>query len=1067
MMKTKLSGIMTLFLAFVVQFTFAQEKTITGTVSDVTGPLPGVSVLIEGTTTGTETDFDGNYTIQAKTGDVLRFSFVGMTTTVKTVGMNNVISLTMIEEENTLDEVVIVGYGTATKKSFTGTAQTVGAEVLEMKSVSNVAQALTGEVAGVTVINTSGQPGTVPAIRIRGFGSVNGNRSPLYVVDGVPFSGALNTINPADIESTTVLKDATATAIYGARGANGVILINTKRGKANTSSIEVDVKSGVNVSLLDRHSRITSPEEYMEISWNALYNKGKLTGASNPADYANANLFGADGITAKYNLWDANGADLIDPATGKFKPGVGRKYDPENWEDYGFQTAFRNEANLNMSGGSEKSRYFTSIGYLEDKGAIVNSDFKRISARVNLSQDVKSWLSTTFNMGYARTTTNNNGQSSDSGSIFWFTDNIPSIYPLYSRDADGNKIPEPIFGGNEYDYGIGRGFGALTNSIADAHYDRSESVRNAIDGKFALNIKFGEHLSFENSFGGQYYNNKYNNLNNPFFGSAAGQGGSIYKKDTEFTTYNLLNLLRYKNTWGSHSIEVLGAHEATNWLRKTSTASKSKMVHPNIDDLNNFVIVSSPPTSYTDEWSLESYFGQANYNFDHKYYFSGSVRRDGSSRFVNEKWGTFYSLGGSWILSEENFLSDSNAVNYLKLKGSYGTVGEQAGVGFYPGYNTFNVSNLNDQISISPRDIGNPDLTWETSKMMQFGIESTFFNNILDVNLDWYQKDTENLLFDRRVGPSIGYAIITVNDGELRNSGIEFDLAAHIINKQDYKFDVSANGSFLTNELTAMPIDPATGEQKVLDIYRGFGRAVGHSLFDFYTREWAGVDAADGSAMWYEYYFDENSNGQIDDGESISSLFEYRNDNPDNEISKTTTKKYADATQKYVDKSAIPTVSGAFRLSGKIKRFDISAQFIYSLGGYGFDGNYQDLMDNDKIGGNNWSTDIRKRWQNPGDITNVPRLSNGYDTNVASSSTRFLTSTDYLSFNNFRIGYTLSESDIPNFGISSVNFWFSGDNLFLFSERPGFNPTQRETGASERYVYSPLSNFSLGVRVKF
>ena len=1066
-MKTKLIQIMTLLLAFVVQFTFAQERTITGTVSDESGPLPGVSVLIEGTTTGTETDFDGNFAINANSSDNIVFSYVGMTSAVRTVGIDNVINVTLVDDNNVLDEVVIVGYGTATKKSFTGTAQTVNAEVLEMKSVSNVAQALTGEVAGVTVINTSGQPGTVPTIRIRGFGSVNGNRSPLYVVDGVPFSGSLNSINPADIESTTVLKDATATAIYGARGANGVILINTKRGKSNTSSIEVDVKSGLNVSMLDRHSRIKSPEEYMEISWDALYQKGKITGESDPAGYANENLFGADGITAKYNLWDADGANLIDPATGKFRPGVSRKYDPENWEDYGFQTAVRNEANLNISGGNEKTRYYTSIGFLEDKGAIINSDFKRISARTNLTHEVKPWLDGVFNMGYARTTTNNNGQSNDSGSIFWFTDNIPSIYPVFLRDADGNRVPEPIYGGNEYDYGVGRGFGALTNSIADAHYDRSESVRNSIDGKISFNIKFSKHLTFENSFGGQYYNNKYNSLNNPFFGSAAGQGGSIFKRDTEFTTYNLLNLLRYKNTWGNHSVEVLAAHEATNWLRETSTASKSKMVHPDIDDLNNFVIVSSPPTSYTDEWSLESYFGQVNYNFDYKYYFSGSVRTDGSSRFVNDKWGTFYSVGGSWILSEENFLSDSNTVNYLKLKGSYGTVGEQAGVGFYPGYNTFNVSNLNDEISISPRDIGNPDLTWETSNIMQFGIESTFFNNVLDLNVDWYQKDTENLLFDRRVGPSIGYALLTVNDGELRNSGVEFDLAAHIINKQDYKFDIAVNGAFLTNELTAMPIDPATGEQKLLDISGNFGRSVGHSLFDFYIREWAGVDAADGAAMWYQYYHDENGNGEVDGGEGINSLFEYRDENPDHAISKTTTKKYAEATEKYVDKSAIPVLSGAFRLSARLKHFDISTQFIYSYGGYGFDGNYQDLMDNDKIGGNNWSTDIRKRWQNPGDITNVPRLSNGYDTNIASGSTRFLTKTDYIAFNNFRIGYTLSESDIPKLGVSNVNFWISGDNLFLWSERPGFNPTQRETGASERYVYSPLTNFSLGVRVKF
>jgi TonB-linked SusC/RagA family outer membrane protein len=1075
-MKTKFKGLLTLLLAFVVQITFAQERTISGNVSDESGALPGVSVLIVGTTVGTETDFDGNYSLQAKTGDVLQYSFVGMTTMTETVGAQNTINVSMVAADNTLEEVVIVGYGTSTKKSFTGTAKTINAEELEMKSVSNVAQALAGEVSGVTVINTSGQPGTVPTIRIRGFGSVNGNRSPLYVVDGVPFSldgvddgsqNGLNTINPADIESTTILKDATATAIYGARGANGVVLINTKRGRANTSSITVDVKSGVNVSLLDRHSRITSPEEYIELSWEAMKNKGQITGEDDPIAYANANLFSGSGINPKYNMWNVtDGSDLIDPATGLVRSGVTRKYDPERWEDYGIQSSYRNEANLNMSGGSDKTRYFTSFGYLEDQGAIINSDFQRISARVNLSHEVKPWLSGTFNMGYANTETNNNGQSTDSGSIFWFSDNIPSIYPLYERDTNGDFIEDPIFGGNLYDYGIGRGFGALTNAIADAHYDKTQSKRNALDGKIALNIKFSDHLSFENSFGGQYFNDRYNNLNNPFYGSAAGQGGSIFKRDTEFFTYNLLNLLRYKNTWGNHSVEVLAAHEATNWQRKTLTASKSKMVDPNIDDLNNFVIVSSPPGSYTDEWSLESYFGQVSYDFSNKYFLTGSVRYDGSSRFVNDKWGTFGSVGASWVITEEDFLNSSNVFNYLKLKASYGTVGEQAGIGFYPGYNTFDVNNLNDQISISPRDIGNPDLTWETSKMFQTGVEFTLWN-IFDGSIDYYIKDTENLLFDRRVGPSVGYALQTVNDGQLRNSGLEFDLSARIINKQDYKLDFSVNGAFLNNELTAMPVDPATGEEKILDIQGTFGRSVGHSIFDFYIREWAGVDPADGSAMWFVNYHDANNNGSLDTGEGISSLTEYIVANPDNAISQTTTKTFSQATQKYVDKSAIPTLSGAFRLNAQVKKFDFSIQFIYSLGGYGFDGNYQDLMDNDQIGGANWSTDIRGRWQQPGDITNVPRLSSNYDTNIASTSTRFLTKTDYLSLNNFRIGYTLGEKDLPKAGIDNVSFWISGDNVFLLSERKGFNPTQRESGASERYAYAPLSNFSLGVRVKF
>lgn len=1054
-------------MALVVQLTFAQEKTITGVVSEESGPLPGVSVLVQGTKQGTQTDFDGKYTLKVSQGAILQFSYVGMESQTKTVGASNVINVQLTGSQ-LLEEVVIVGYGTSTKQSFTGTAKTVKSEDLQTKSVANVSQALAGEIAGVQVINTSGQPGTASTVRIRGFGSVNGNRDPLYVVDGVPFSGGLNSINPADIESTTVLKDATATAIYGARGANGVILLTTRSGKLNSSSIEVDIKTGVNQSLLPRYSTIKSPEEYISLSWEALLNRGRAEGNPNPVNYANTTLFSGSGINPNYNMWNVSSiADLIDPATGKVKSGVTRKYDPENWEDYGFQNSIRTEANVKMSGGSEKTKYFTSFGLLDDVGYIINSDFKRYSTRLNITHEVRDWLSGSANMGYSVSETNNNGQSSDSGSIFWFVDNIPSIFPLFLRDADGNFIEDPVFGGNQYDYGIGRAFGALTNSIADAHFDRSRSKRHELNGNFAFNVKFNDKLTFETRFGLQYYNNKYNSLNNPFYGSAAGQGGSIYKADTELFAHNLLNLLRYKNTFGNHSLEILAAHESNTWDRKFATASKSKMVHPDIDDLNNFVIVSSPPTSYTDQTRLESYFGQINYDLNHKYYITGSIRRDGSSRFIGDnQWGTFGSLGASWIISKESFMDNLNFIDFLKYKVSYGLVGEQAGVGFYPAYNTYNVSNLNDQIAISPNNIGNPELTWETSKMFQTGVEFGF-GTYLDVAVDYYIKNTDDLIFDRRVGPSVGYALQTVNDGQLRNSGLEFDISAHLINKVDYKLDFTVNGEFLTNELTRMPIDPATELPKLLDIQGLYGRSNGSSLFDFYTREWAGVDPADGRGMWNIYYFDANANGIVDAGEKITSLTEYMDANPDNAISKSVTKTYADATQKYVGKSAIPKVRGAFRLAAQVKNFDFSTQFIYSLGGYAYDGAYAGLMHNRTVGNNNFHTDIYDRWQKPGDITNVPRLSSNLDTNVNSSSTRFITKSDFLSLNSVKIGYTLPGKYIENSGIDNLNISLSGDNLFLLTERKGFNPSTNEVGASDTYRYSPLSTFTMSVRVKF
>ncbi|WP_167618902.1 SusC/RagA family TonB-linked outer membrane protein [Maribellus sediminis] len=1046
----------------------AQVKSISGTVTSSEDGLgvPGVSVVVKGTTIGTVTNIDGVYNLNVpEDGETLIFSFVGMKTMELPIE-GSVVNAVLDPDVIGVDEVVVVGYGTATRQSFVGSAKAIKSENIKSKSISNVSQSLSGEVAGVNVINTSGQPGSTATVRIRGFGSVNGNRDPLYVLDGVPYSGALNAINPNDIESTTILKDATATAIYGSRGANGVILITTKSGREGDAIIEADVKVGVNVSGLPRYNTIKSPEDYIGLSWEAMYNRGVIANASDPVAYANANLFSGSGIDPKYNMWKGSVSDLIDPETRQVRDGVTRKYDPENWEDYGFQNSNRTETNLTFRGGSEKTKYFTSFGYLKDVGYIINSDFQRYNATINLQSEIRPWLTSSAQMGYAITETNNNGQTSDSGSIFWFVDNLPSIFPLFLRDENGAYVEDPIFGGHQYDYGVGRSFGALTNSVADAHYDRSYTKRNQATGNFSLNIKFMEGLTLENTFGAQYYMSKYTSLNNPFYGSAAGQGGYVYKSNNEMFTYNLLNLLRFKKQFGDHSVEALAAHEANMWQIKNATAQKSKMVHPDIDDLNNFVIVAAPPTSYTRDVRLESYFGQVNYNYLNRYYLSATIRRDGSSRFIGDnKWDTFGSLGASWVLSEESFMNDFAWLDYFKFKASYGLVGEQQGVGIYPALNTFNVSNLNDEISISANDIGNPDLTWETSKMFSTGIEFAI-GRYFDGNIDYYIKNTDNLIFERRVGPSVGYALITVNDGMLRNQGLEFDFTGYIIRNNDYNLSVTLNGEVPKMELLEMPIDPATGEPKLLDISGNYGRAEGHSPYDFYIREWAGVDPADGRAMWYQHYYDENGNGVVDSGEEIPSLFEYKHDNPDNEISTTTTKTYADATQKYVGKSIIPKVRGAFRINADVKKFSVSAQFLYRLGGYAYDGAYAVLMSNSVVGGNNWSEDIYDRWQQPGDITDVPRLSNNYDTNVNSASTRFITKADYLTLNNVRLSYDFG-SLVKNYGISSLRLFVTGDNLFLLSARDGFNPGTAETGASSMYRYSPLSTYTVGVNIQF
>jgi TonB-linked SusC/RagA family outer membrane protein len=982
-------------------------------------------------------------------------------------------SVSLSASTTNMQEVVVVGYTSTTKEAFTGSAKQVSGQQLANKSVSNVSQALAGEVAGVRVINTSGQPGTVATIRVRGIGSVNGNRDPLYVVDGVPFTGALNGINPADIASLTVLKDAAATAIYGSRGANGVVVVTTRSGRGRKSFIEVDGRYGTNRSIIPRYDVITSPEEYIGLSWEAVYNRGVALGQTDPVAYANGRLFSANGIAPAYNIWNAaNAAALIDPTTKAVRQGITRKYNPEKWADYAFQPSDRSEVDVKFGGGDARTNYYTSFGFLDDKGYIVKSNFRRLNARLNLNHEVKTWLTTGMNLNFANTTTNNNGQAANSNSIFWFADNIPSIYPLFLRDASGNKVSDPIFGGFQYDYGGGaqsRGFGGLTNAIADATYNTLRAKRNDVSGNTSVTLKFTKHLSLENRLGMQYYNNAAVSLVNKFYGSAATQNGSIGQTKTELLNTNLLNMLRYANRFNQvHNLEILAAHEASNNRTSIANASGYNLITSYSLELNN-AVVSNPVSSYSNTNKLESYFGQVNYDYQSTYYLSGTVRRDGSSRFKNDKWGTFGSVGFGWVLSKMDFLKSQKLLSYLKLKASYGILGDQAGVGNYPGYDRFDLANLNNNAAITFSTRGNEQLTWETSKMFQTGVDFRL-GTYLDGSVEYYIKNTDNLIFQRRTAPSLGYAIITVNDGQLRNQGIEFDLTGHLLKKKNYFLDLGINGEHFTNKITAMPIDPSTEKQKPIDVQSPYGWSVGHSIYDFYIRNFEGVDPADGTSIWTVYYTDLNGDNKYTAGEGVVDLVTWKNQNPgkENTLKTGTTKVYSEATQYYVGKSTLPKVRGAFNLNGGYGGFELSVQLLYSFGGYAYDYEYAGLMGNGVIGNNNWSTDIRRRWQKPGDITDVPRISSNYDLNVNSVSSRFLTKANFLALNNVRVGYAIP-SDLlrkTNF-IDQATFFVSGDNLWLHSKRNGFNPATAESGASDTYRYSPLSTITAGIELKF
>ena len=1042
------------------------QQTITGKVQDQDGiDLPGASIVVDGTNNATTTDFDGNFTISANNGDKLIISFVGYEAAEVVVDGNDVMAILSLATE--LEEVVVTGYGVYDKKRYTGSAVTIDTEPISRKNISNISRGLVGEASGLTVVSNSGQPGTSATVRIRGkAGSVNGNSAPLYVLDGVPYNGNINAINPNDIETTTILKDAAATAIYGNRGANGVILITTKRGDADEARISVDIKSGSNTDYLPRYSVIESPEKWTELVWESLKNRGTGLG-QNGAEYAQARLFSSAGLNPKYNMWNAAGDALIDPSTGKFNTSIARRYDPEVWRDYAFNDARRNEVNVSISGGSKTTQYYYSVGALEDVGYGINSDFRRYSTRLNLDFTPYEWLTAKTNFGYSYAASNFNGQSSDSGSIFWTTANMPRIYPLFERDADGNKIKD-VYGGFKYDYGEGRGFAGLTNSIGDAYYNTDKDLVHNLNINQQLSFALMEGVKFESLFSINYLMDNTDFVSDPTYGSSRGQGGYISKSKFQQTNWTLRNALRFERQL-SDRFFLMGflAHESERFESSSMNANKYTLLQPRGPisvELDN-AVKNNTSSSSTSAVAREAYVAYFNLKVDEAYNIAIDFRRDSTSIFPNDKWGNFGSVSLGWILSEEDFFNVSN-ISFFKLRTSYGILGEALGEGFYPGYDRIDVKNLNDQVATVFISKGNPDLTWEAGKQFNFGIdlESSYAN----ATIDFYSKNREDMFFTREVGTSLGYRSILVNDGSLRNWGIEFAVDKDIVKTDDFNLNVRVLGSIEKNELTELPFDPAAGRRKYFESNGFYGLGKGKSTYEFYMRDYAGVNPDTGYAQWFRNYDDKNSNGSWDNGEEIEDLFEYKIENPNANILEDKVERYVDATKRFTGKTAIPDMYGSITLSASYKAFDMRAIFSYGLGGYAYDSAYRDFMDNESAGNTQQlHTDIENRWKQAGDVTDVPILNSNLQVNQASTSTRFLIEADYLNFSNIQVGYTLPDSLTQKINASNVRIYFTGDNLMILSKRDGFNPGYSLSGNTARYTYEPMTTFTAGLTLNF
>jgi len=1123
-----------LFTALVmcISVAFGQDVTISGTVVDTNGdPMTGASVKVEGTQSGTTVDMDGNFTVKVPAGGkkTLTFSFMGYVTVQQEA--KNGMHVVMAEEAEELDEVMVVAYGTSTKKSFAGSATVVSGETLEKKNPSDVTKALAGEIAGVQVVSTTGQPGTAATIRIRGLGSVNSSTAPLYVVDNIPFDGDITGIDPSDIASTTVLKDATATALYGARGANGVILITTKKGTSGEQGkIDIDVKYGGNMRLIPMYETISDPQRYVELCWEGLYNQRNYN-----ATLANAALFDValGGIPEAYNRWTTAGKNLIDQYTGKFFTGAqaptlkqGYIDDPETgWKKALFKNGNKVEANLKISGGSEKTTYYTSFGYLKDEGYYIGSDYDRLNARVSVDHQAKKWLKGGLNMSYSYSHYNAPGQSSNMNNGFAYVNECPAIYPVFMRDANGYRVYDSKITRADgshpyaYDYGdvdmygnaVGRTYGNGINPAGALQYDKDRTETHQLTGNGNLEATLYKGLKLMTTFGFQYEGNNNSDLTNCYYGDAAGIG-RISKTQTNELSFTWNQVLQYIGTVANdHYIEAMAAHE-TNYIQYGQMYGyKNYTARPEGLELSNAIEMSSIESN-TFKYTIESYFGRFKYAYKDRYHIEGNVRADGSSRFAKgHRWGVFGSVGVAWLMSNEDWIMNnsdvSSIIRKLKIKASWGQLGNQ-NIGSFLYTNHYGIYNVDGQVGYSLDYIGNKDLTWEKSSTWNAGFELDL-TRYLSLDVVYYHRTTSNMLFSRAVAPSLGYTSYYVNDGALVDQGIEIEAAVHAYDQGGIKFDIRLNGAYYDNKMTQMPKDN-TGKTMSMDGSASLGHAAGG--YDWYMREYAGVDGATGKALYVQYYNPQDLVGSSFDyrQDYISSVHQYimehwvtdeatYNENKAKGqfcvlVDKKTQKKYLDnpdlvlernltdyapyASNFYVGKSAIPKFQGGFGFDLEVKGFQLSAAFQYSLGGYGYDSAYQTLMHSDRGGSFNWHNDIENRWTKAiGEKWNtmsaeerskvIPRLSNGADDYANYSSTRFLISSSYLTLSNVRVGYSFPKKWMEKAHLNSLSVYVSGDNLFCLSARKGYIPMASFYGGSSTYSYSPLSTIMGGIKISF
>ena len=1042
------------------------QTAVTGTVvSQEDGqPIIGATVRVVGASAGAVTDADGKFSISMPAGhNKLKVTYVGMVDQDVTVKGNSV-RVVLVPDQTNLDEVMVVAYGTAKKSAFTGSAAVVKSDDIAKISSSNAMSALSGKVSGVQINSATGAPGQESfSIRIRGISSINAGNDPLIIVDGAPYNGDINNLNQNDIASMTVLKDAASAALYGARGANGVVIITTKNGREGTSSITVDAKWGANTRGVEFYNTVESPAGYYEAYYQSLKNYRTSLGddAATAHRWALNNMF-SGGYDLGYNVYTVpEGQDFIGP-NGKLNPNatLGRVINvngteyllyPDSWRDAAYQTGVRQEYNVTATGSNDKGSFYGSAGYLKNEGISIGSDYERFTGRLKADYQLRSWLKLSGNFNYAHYKANSLADDGGStvGNVF-MVKNMAPIYPLYIRDAAGNILQDSKTGLAMYDWGDGTVTGLTrptmtgSNPIFANYFDKNQNEGNSLDATGTAEIRFLEDFKFTSANTVMLDETRFTYTNNPYYGQFAANNGSVQKAHVRTWAYNYQQLLNWHHLFDKHDVEVMLGHEYYRTRYYYLTASKNNMFSVFNDELAGAVNTGTM-NSYTTDYNVEGWFGRVQYNYDNKYFGSLSYRRDASSRFhPDHRWGNFWSLGGAWIISKEKWFN-APWVDELKFKASYGEQGND-NIGSYLYTDTYSIVPSGDGAGVKPSSTkGNETITWEKNGNFNTGFEFSFFRGRLAGSIEYFYRRTSDMLAFFALPASSGWSGYYDNVGNMQNMGAEVELDGTLIRTKDFEWGLNLNFTAYKNEITSIADKNKTQTVEGSEGYASgsYFYGEGESLYTFYMSKYAGVDE-NGKSMFYKDKLDENGNI----------------------IGRETTTTPGEATY-YLCGTALPWAYGGFGTRFSYKGFDLAVDFNYQLGGQIYDSDYAGMMGITSSGrGSAIHADLLNSWTEENPNTNIPKLIID-DTSTTTTSDRFLIGASYLSLQNLNFGYTFPTKMTSKVGIGKLRVYLTATNLWLWSKRQGLDPRQSITGGASSAYYSAMRTISGGISVTF